>query len=209
MAHLKSVEALTAKWPGELIGLDVAAKLIGITEGRLCTLADGRYAPHFRIDGGAPKFKATELKQWAATALVERCDGELLPSIVKVISDAPRPQDWRSLPESIRHISDLRDVSDVIHRSGVYFLCSGDEVLYIGKSANIHGRIGQHAHRRQFDKAYFLPWPADDLDKIEAALIRAISPVENGKNKNGNYLSCASKFDGEEALVSSVFEEIK
>jgi hypothetical protein len=44
-----------------------------------------------------------------------------------------------------------------------------------------HSRVSGHHRRYTFDTVFFLPWPGDDLDRIEGALIRSLRPPFNGK----------------------------
>ena len=37
----------------------------------------------------------------------------------------------------------------------VYFLCSGDEVVYVGQSANLTGRLEGHRDK-SFDQTYYI-----------------------------------------------------
>lgn len=69
------------------------------------------------------------------------------------------------------------------HRAvrGVYFLFQGDELTYVGKSVNVHGRIRAHrTNGRTFDRFCIMPvtdgW---ELDWLEAAIIRALQPRQN------------------------------
>jgi hypothetical protein len=51
----------------------------------------------------------------------------------------------------------------------------------------------------------FLPWPADDLDRIEAAFIRTLRPILNGKRSSGIMCTPAGEgADSDVALIASV-----
>lgn len=64
--------------------------------------------------------------------------------------------------------------------SGVYFLLLNDEIVYIGTSRNVHGRVAEHrANGRPFDKAFFVEASGDDREMLERALIKAITPSQN------------------------------
>lgn len=179
------VKALTADLPRNLLVLKEAAAEIGITAERLRGLADGGYAPHYRIDVGPPLFRIGELRRWAAGNLLERIKGRNVPEPVRIIADAKRVSDYRKVPTALREVVGLCDITSDIVRTGIYFLCREACVLYIGQSTNAASRISAHSNRWEFDSVLFLPWPADDLDRIEAALIRALRPIFNGKNHRG------------------------
>ena len=50
--------------------------------------------------------------------------------------------------------------------SGVYFLISGQEIIYVGQSVNVFLRISQHRDKN-FDKYVFIPCPVRSLNKLE------------------------------------------
>jgi hypothetical protein len=179
------VEAYTNEWPVGLKTLEEAARDLGISADRLGGLADGGYAPHYRIDGGAPYFKIAELKRWAAVNLVERVNRRDLPAPIRIIAPAEVVTDFRRVPASLREIVGLCDITDECLRTGIYFLCRDGALLYVGQSVNAAGRIAEHYRRYEFETVYFLPWPADDLNRMEAALIRALRPPMNGKSSTG------------------------
>jgi hypothetical protein len=66
-------------------------------------------------------------------------------------------------------------------RPGVYFLFQDDDLVYIGKSADIDHRLGQHRNRRAFDfnrVTVFLCDPSE-MGRLEARYIRKFRPVFN------------------------------
>lgn len=199
-----TIHALSNEWPSGLKTLTEAASDLGIPEDRLRALADGGYAPHYRIDGGAPQFKTSELKRWAGSNLVERSEGREMPAPVRVVVEAARVQDFRKVPQSIREIVGLCDITDEILRTGVYFLCRDMALLYVGQSRNAASRIGEHYRRYEFDQVLFLPWPADDLDRIEAALIRSLRPPLNGKSVHGTMRTSLGDPSADELTLASV-----
>jgi hypothetical protein len=184
MNEARHVQAFTAEWPRDLKSAQEAARSLGISADRLIGLADGGFAPHYRIDGGPPQFKLAELKGWASTTLVSRCKGRELPEPIRVVVAAP-PPDLRKVPPALREIPGLADITDAARRTGIYFLCRDGVLLYVGQSINAYARVAEHTKYREFDSAFFLPWPADDLNRIEAALIRTLTPPLNGRLPNG------------------------
>lgn len=72
-------------------------------------------------------------------------------------------------------------------RCGIYILCLGDEVVYIGSSRDVEVRVETHSlgsaqvPRGKFDRAWWLPIPPKHLDHYEGALIRALRPKFNGR----------------------------
>lgn len=186
-------------WPGGLKTVEEAAEAIGISGDRLLWLADGRYVPHFRIDGGKPFFKIPELKKWAATNLLEYVPARELPSPVRITIDPPKA-DYRNVPNSLRQVAGLRELTNELYRSGIYFLCLENELVYVGQSVNVIGRITSHVASKNFDRVFFLAWPPDDLTRIEAALIRALKPKLNG-------VVPSSKTEHDQQIMASIIIE--
>jgi hypothetical protein len=62
---------------------------------------------------------------------------------------------------------------------GVYFLVKADRVVYVGQSADIYSRIGQHQDK-DFDRFAFVPCGQALLDKLESLYIHLFRPAYNG-----------------------------
>jgi hypothetical protein len=122
---------------------------------------------------------------------VEWVEGKDLPSPVRTIVPAPLVADWRGVPAAMREIVGLCDITDEMIRTGIYFLCRDGALLYIGQSVNVGARIADHYRRYEFNSVFFLPWPQDDLNRMEAALIRTLRPTLNGKSVNGKMKTSA------------------
>lgn len=72
--------------------------------------------------------------------------------------------------------------SDISVTRGIYFLYRGNELVYIGKSKNIHARIASHLVEKlkEFDAYKILPIGGNiALDPIEQELIRKHKPIYN------------------------------
>ena len=192
------------EWPNGLRSAAEVERDLGIGSGRLTALADGGFAPHYRIDGGPPQFRISELKRWAAENLVEYVEGRDLPAPVRVIVSAKQVEDFRKVPANLREITGLCDITDEIMRTGIYFLCRHNALLYVGQSRNAANRVAEHSKRYELDSVFFLPWPADDLNRVEAALIRTLRPPLNGKTPNGGMRTSASEKAGDAVLIASI-----
>ncbi len=181
-----NIEVLSEKFPSSLKTADFISKELGITAQRLIDLADSGFAPHYRIDGGQPFFILSEFKTWAAKNLVARVQGKDLPEPVKIGLSLDDLRKARKLPVALREVQNLFDITGEYNRSGIYFLCHGNEIQYIGQAICVHSRVKDHARNpeKHFDQVLFLPWPRDDLDRIEGALIRWIQPPANGRQGN-------------------------
>lgn len=70
--------------------------------------------------------------------------------------------------------------------SGVYFLCEGDKVNYVGQSKDIKQRIRTHQREKSksFDSVFAVKLPQEQLVKIEGMFIQLLCPKYN---MNGGY----------------------
>lgn len=64
---------------------------------------------------------------------------------------------------------------------GIYFLCQDENVLYVGKSVHVAVRIASHIDRPDFEwaKAFWIRYPADQLDHYERRWIDELQPPFN------------------------------
>jgi len=79
-------------------------------------------------------------------------------------------------PEEIRALA----VPLEPRRHGIYFLLSGDEVVYIGQSNRIAGRVLEHAgwEGKKFDAWAYVEIPGN-LDAIEREYLDTFLPLLN------------------------------
>lgn len=134
--------------------------------------------PHYFIDGKGPWFKAMELEKWFHENLVQA------RGTTKVADPQITDEPSQSAPSSIAKLYGLvRFGKDSTVITGVYFLCDGDEVVYVGQSTNIPARIGTHIHHRartfDHDRVFCLGVPRGHLDRVEAELIDQLRPKYN------------------------------
>ena len=64
---------------------------------------------------------------------------------------------------------------------GVYFLLYRGQVVYVGQSKDVVGRINRHVdeHLKDFDRVLYIPCPSELLDYYEKRLIVALRPKYN------------------------------
>jgi len=66
--------------------------------------------------------------------------------------------------------------------SGIYALCRGDEVIYIGQSVNVYSRVREHYNHRQqkyWDRVFVLWCSPVDLNRTETQMIHHFRPEHN------------------------------
>jgi hypothetical protein len=93
-------------------------------------------------------------------------------------------------PKTIRKMAGLRTLLLPMeaHRSGIYFLCLADLVVYVGQSGSVLRRAAQHLRSdKLFDAIHYLPVAPEMLAETEDYFIRLLEPVFN-RNKNGRLI---------------------
>lgn len=68
--------------------------------------------------------------------------------------------------------------------TGVYFLLCNSEIIYIGQTSNLFKRLAYHLSNKDFDCYAFFPCPKDELNFMEAKLIREFSANISSKLQN-------------------------
>ena len=68
--------------------------------------------------------------------------------------------------------------------TGVYFLISGDKVVYVGQSVNVYTRVAEHRDKL-FDSFAFIPCDKDMLNSLESLYIHVLRPPLNGNQHGG------------------------
>lgn len=65
-------------------------------------------------------------------------------------------------------------------KCGVYFLIHDGQIMYVGQSVNIDGRLGGHRlMRRNFDRYHWIACAREELNALERAYIDAFLPPWN------------------------------
>lgn len=152
---------------------------------QLLALAESGYMPHYVINGEL-FFKAIEVKKWLAENAMGRCEGRPLPARLTVTIPAP-PATLHEVPKSICHLKYLQQIPNIEYQPGVYFLCLGAEVVYVGQSVSPASRLATHRrdNSKMFDRAYLIPIPETDLNDVEAMFIKALNPSQQGGIRSG------------------------
>lgn len=64
-------------------------------------------------------------------------------------------------------------------RSGVYFLINKGEIVYVGKSTGIDGRINAHISDKEFDRIFVYECVDPEMSETESYYIRKFTPRYN------------------------------
>lgn len=175
------------KYPTALKTAEVIADQLGMSEKRILELAAAGYMPHYKIDG-VYKFQLQAVKNWVANNLMVKCDGRYMPDIIRVVIPSPKaPRE--GLPTALKNVPHLQQIPSLGYQPGVYFLCHGDAVVYVGQSVNPGVRIAAHANdrfnKKTFDRVFLLPVPESELNDVEAAFIHYLRPAQQGGIRRG------------------------
>jgi hypothetical protein len=181
MDTLKTVTQRVEEWPSGLVTANVLADELGLSEDRILALAEAGYWPHYRFDGGAPQFKKSESRTWAAKHLMQRFEGND-PQIEFKVMVAATGTVQSMPPPSLHGLKGLTELTNLIQPPGVYFLCSGETVVYVGQSKEPLQRIANHRiyKKGKFDRVFFVPVPEFLLNAAERGLIALLKPPLNG-----------------------------
>lgn len=83
---------------------------------------------------------------------------------------------------------------------GVYFLVSGDEVIYVGQSRDIASRVETHQRDKDFDAVAYIECDPAELNAVESDYIAQFSPRLNkgGPTKEGSWVAASAAFGRED-----------
>jgi hypothetical protein len=161
-----------------LLTADQAAAITFVAAHRLIGLAVAGYAPCIWIDASGPYFRGHEIKKWVRENLVRLQNPKPLEFKFSLVS--PDKAEVDLVPNSISQIAHaLKHFPLMEMMSAVYFLCKDDEVVYVGQSVNLPGRVKTHTEEKEFDRVYYLPVPLEALSKVELTLINYLRPKLN------------------------------
>lgn len=84
---------------------------------------------------------------------------------------------------------DIISIANHCPKSAVYFLLQGNEIVYVGESHNVLGRLAEHwknvNYGRTFDRYAVLPCDASTRKLLEKHYIRKLKPKYNAKDVDG------------------------
>ncbi len=105
------------------------------------------------------------------------------PSVVTLLEEAftamPAASE-SSIPSAASEIAKyVRELPMVFIQPAIYFLCCRGEVVYVGKSIGLAGRIMQHQPHKEFDRVFFVQAKERHLDYLERYFITLLKPRLN------------------------------
>ena len=166
-----------------LYNLEEAAEHCAISQNALMGWVASGHAPHYFVSGEGPYFKRGEIAKWVEENLVTSKPGMPVPKRIDVLFAGVSPL-VAGPPMCIANIDTLCHLPLNGMLSAIYFLCKGDEVVYVGQSTTVVGRIVSHINERikdfDPDRVFYLPCPTQDLDRIEKHYIGLLQPKYNG-----------------------------
>jgi hypothetical protein len=151
-----------------------------VSSERITELAVSGFLPHYKIENSEPFFIPTEVKKWFNENLLVRNDSKPFPRAIRLVVKAEHIEE--SPPEILSRIDGLKQMPLHGIEPSVYFLCDGEEVVYVGQSRTPSRRIVDHFCNPQktFDRVYTLPIPESELIDVETAFIKHIRPSQQG-----------------------------
>jgi len=153
----------------------------------LVTLAKMQEVPHYIVVNPLTKeetycFLNEEVSEWFKSYVLKR--GRASAPIIefyKPDETATSIPPNETLPACLLGIKCLKKVPINVFRTppGIYFLCNGPELVYIGKAVNVARRLMSHIGEKRFDRVYFISCHIEQMDSLEMALIRYYKPSLN------------------------------
>ncbi|WP_321905206.1 GIY-YIG nuclease family protein [Paraburkholderia tropica] len=124
-----------------------------------------------------------EALRWATCIEAELLAGPPAPIKRAPVKRASRPKFYPTPT-----VDNLLSIEEIVAASspycavvGVYFLIQDNELIYIGQSTDVHGRISQHRKDgKPFDRFYIIECPVEMLSLTESKYILMFQPPLNG-----------------------------
>lgn len=132
--------------------------------------------PHYKING-IKAYKINEVLEWIKEELVEYYDGfKIISKFYSFNTGIKKPEDIPN--ELIKHSEELIEFP-ICTPPCVYFLLDNIEIVYVGQSINLPGRLTQHTLDKNFNRALYLPVVKENLLNVERFFIEHLKPKYN------------------------------
>lgn len=159
-----------------------------IGDAAILDLAKNGICPHYIVINPITQeesifFISSELNEWLSENFVRYNQGCITPSFRFIHFNKEEFKAPGNVPVELSYISNLYylPIENINTPPGIYFLCKGQKVQYIGQAKNVAARIITHISEgiKDFDSVYFIPYAVDRLFELETALIRHLQPPLN------------------------------
>jgi hypothetical protein len=167
----------------DMYSLHDICKIYNVPEDLLRRWTEANMAPHYDIEGvSEPYFRRDEIFRWINDNAVRRVEGLPVPRAIGVVIPYT-PVGGEQPPTKLAGTSNLCWVPVTAQLPGVYFLCRGQDVVYVGQSDKVLERVCAHIREgvKEFDheRIFFLPCPREQLLMVEAQYIELFKPRYN------------------------------
>ena len=144
-------------------------------------LAKERKIKHFILKGESEDIILFDNNDIIEQLDIFEIEAKKITAIVKIQCYDKKATHKQNVPIEISKIEELYRIPDTTLNSGtcVYFLCRTGKVVYVGQGDNIYSRIIEHNKDKNFDDAFYIRVSANEMDKIETALINYLRPEYN------------------------------
>jgi hypothetical protein len=153
----------------------------------IINLAKKEKIPHYILTHPITKekeflFVPSEINGWLEDNHIRRneCNN---PSYNFIYFDKEKHKANKNIPIELNNIKELYSLPRdyIITPSGIYFLCKGGKIKYIGQAKCITDRVLNHIReaKKDFEEIFYIQAPINKLTELEGALIKHFRPKYN------------------------------
>lgn len=159
-----------------------------IGEDGILQLAKDGICPHYVLINPLTKeetiwFIPSELNEWYQNNYTTYREGEASMNYKFLYFNQYENKATGQIPDELVHIKNLYSlpIEYISTPPGIYFLCKGKKIQYIGQAVNVSSRIINHISEgvKDFDSVFYVICPIKQLNELESALIKFYQPELN------------------------------
>lgn len=159
-----------------------------LTDEQIIQLCIDGSCPHYIILNPITKeesiwFIPSELNAWFDSNYILRRDGLVTTTYTFLHFNNSLCDNNGQVPDELTRINNLYKlpIENLTTPAGIYFLCKGKKIQYIGQAVNVGRRIIDHINDgiKEFDNVYFITCHTKQLSEVEKAFIRYFQPPYN------------------------------
>jgi len=157
------------------------------TESQILNWAKGGMVTYFTLKENNRK-SIEDFYLFDQKILEEEIQNNLLVKVKKLETKVlPIAIDFpKFVPQPLKPLVDHMFQYNPYYPPCVYFLISDGEIVYVGKSENLPGRVNTHKSMgKNFSEVLYLPCKKNTVYEIETAFIRFLKPMYNNKENGG------------------------